>query len=171
LHIIGAAVAAALGIAGTTPAAAAPVSATNNATGKALILVPLTLTKIDDISFGTVIPSGTSGTVIIDAFTGARSFTGGTAGVASDLGLRARFAGAGSPNQQVIVVVNSPLLLTNAAGDTMTVVTLTQDGSPIRTIDPVTRAFFVHVGGVINVNANQPEGDYKANFTVTANYL
>ena len=34
-----------------------------------------------------------------------------------------------------------------------------------------TRAFFFGVGGIILINANQPEGIYQATFTVTANYL
>ena len=36
-------------MAAAVPAAAAPVSATNDATGEAIILVPLTLTKIDEL--------------------------------------------------------------------------------------------------------------------------
>ena len=43
------------------------VSPDRNAAGKALVLVPLTLTKIDDLDFGTIIPSATSGFVTINA--------------------------------------------------------------------------------------------------------
>ncbi|HEX6740531.1 MAG TPA: hypothetical protein VF079_01900, partial [Sphingomicrobium sp.] len=68
------------------PAAAAPVAAPTPAQGKALILVPLTLTKIDDLDFGTVVTSPVSGIVTINPATGARSFAGGATGVASDAG-------------------------------------------------------------------------------------
>ena len=57
--------AAGLAAAVAVPANAAPVSASTNAGGKALILIPLTLTRVADLEFGTVIESSTSGTVTI----------------------------------------------------------------------------------------------------------
>lgn len=155
---------------GAAPAAAAPVAATTDAYGEALILVPLTLTKIDDLDFGTVVPSSVSGTVTINASTGARTVTGGVTGVLSDAGNRAYFAGAGSANQEVFVSVNAPAALTSALGDTIPVLGMTLDGSAVRTIDPVSRAFYVGVGGTIEIAADQPEGDYNADFSVTAIY-
>ena len=152
------------------PAVAAPVYPDQQATGEALILVPLSLVKIDDLDFGTVITSPLSGTVSINATTGARTVAGGITGLASAQGNRARFAGAGSPNQQVIVVVTPPAALQNLNGDQLSVLALTLEGSPIKSIDPVTRAFYFGVGGIILVNANQAEGDYSANFDVTAIY-
>ena len=153
------------------PAVAAPVAAPQPATGRALILIPLTLTKIDDLSFGTVVPSALSGAVSINASTGARTIIGGVTGVPSDVGQRAYFATAGSPNQQVIVTLIQPLALTSASGDTVPGLALTLDGAPIRTINPATRTFFFGIGGVILVGANQPEGVYTATFDVTATYL
>lgn len=150
--------------------AEAQVLPDRQANGDALILVPLSLVKIDDLNFGTVITSPLSGTVMINAATGARTVAGGVTGVASAIGNRARFAGAGSPSQQVIVVVTPPAALQNVNGDLLPVLTLTLEGSPIKTIDPTTRAFTFGVGGIILVNANQPEGDYSANFDVTAIY-
>jgi hypothetical protein len=152
------------------PMPASAVTPAQNANGKALILVPLTLTKIDDLSFGSVVPSGVSGVVTINATTGARTFAGGVTGVPSDLGNRAYFAGAGTPSQQVIVTINPPAQLTSAASDTIDVLGLTQNGSAIRTIDPVTRSFFVGIGGTVLIAANQPEGIYTGTFDVTANY-
>ena len=162
-------IAAAVAVA-AMPATAAPVPATTNSRGHALILVPLTLTKIDDLDFGTVISSATSGAVVINASTGARTLAGGLIGSPSDVGHRATFAGAGSPNQQVLVTLTAPTDLVNTNGDKIQVLALTQDGSPLRTIDPVTRAFFVGVGGIIYIDVNQPDGDYNATFTVTASY-
>lgn len=161
-----AAAVAALGMA----SAAQAVPATTDADGRALILVPLMLTKITDLDFGTVVPSGLSGVVTIDAGSGARSFDGGVIGVASDAGGRARFGGAGSPNQQVIVTVDPPAELTSAGGDTIAVLGMLLDGSVIRTVDPETRAFFVGIGGSLRIEADQPEGEYTADFMVIANY-
>ncbi|HET7575446.1 MAG TPA: DUF4402 domain-containing protein [Sphingomicrobium sp.] len=154
------------------PAVAAPVAATTDSSGKALILVPLKLTKVDDLDFGTMIASNISGTVALNAATGARTFAGGVIGVPSAAGHRAVFAGAGTGGQQVIVTIIPPVQLTSGGGDTIDVLALTLDngGNPIRTIDPITRAFFVGVGGILLINANQPDGDYSATFQVTANY-
>ncbi len=156
---------------GTTSVAAAPVSSPTPPPGRALLLIPLKLTKIDDLSFGSVIPSPVSGTVAINAVTGARSTAGGITAVPSDVGQRAFFGGAGSPNQQVIVTVTPPAQLTSVAGDTLTVLALTLDGPPVRTIHPVNRTFFFGVGGIILVGADQPEGVYTSDYDVTADYL
>lgn len=164
-------VAAALSLMLPTASIAAPIGATRPATGRALILIPLTLTKIDDLDFGTVVPSGLSGAISIDATTGNRTIVGGLSGVPSDPGRRAYFATAGSPNHQVMVTISQPLPLTSVAGDTVPVLALTLDGASIRTIDPTTRNFFFGVGGIIMVGANQPEGVYSATFNVTATYL
>lgn len=150
--------------------AAAQVFPDQQATGEALILVPLSLVKISDLDFGTILTSPVSGMVVINAATGARTVAGGVTGLPSDPGFRARFAGAGSPNQQVIVVVTPPAALANSNGDLIPVLALPLEGSPIKNVDPVTRAFFFGVGGIILVNGNQPEGLYSADFDVTAVY-
>jgi hypothetical protein len=165
-------VAAAVGLMlSAAPALAAPIGASPPATGRALILIPLTLTKIDDLDFGTVVPSGLSGAISIDATTGSRTIVGGVSGVPSDPGRRAYFATAGSPNQQVILTITQPPALTSVAGDTVPVLALTLDGGSVRTIDPTTRNFFFGVGGIILIGASQPEGVYSATFDVTASYL
>lgn len=162
----------AVGLAAAAAAPAGAVPAVNNADGKALILIPLTLTKINDLDFGTVVTSGSSGTVAIDAGTSNRQCLGGVTCVTSAAGQRGYFGGAGTPNQQVIVVVSAPAALSDGNGNTLPVLALTLDNgnNPIRSIDPTSRTFFVGVGGIITVNANQPDGDYSATFQVTANY-
>jgi hypothetical protein len=156
---------------GAAPAAAAPVPALNDADGRALILIPLTLTKIADLDFGGIIPSTSSaGTVTVNAATGARTFAGGISGIASDSGNRAYFGGAGSPSQLVLVSLSPPVELISAGGDTIPVLGLTLDGPPMRTIHPVDRTFFVGVGGTLQIADDQPEGEYSADFWVTAIY-
>lgn len=166
--LIAAAVAA---IAAPSPALAA-VSNTASADGKALLLMPLTLTKIDDLDFGTIVSSNSSGTVALNATSGARTFAGGVSGVPSAAGHHAYFGGSGTGGQQVVVVVVPPVQLTDINGDTIDVLALTLDngGNPIRTIDPTARTFFVGVGGILDIAANQPDGVYSATFQVTANY-
>jgi hypothetical protein len=158
------------GPADATSASPQRVSPNKNATGKALVLVPLSLTKLADLDFGTIIPSPVSGFVSISATTGARTFGGGVTGVASDDGHRAYFGGAGTPNEHVIVTIDAPTELTDPSGDSITVLALTLDGPARKIIDPTTRAFFFGVGGVLQIAADQPEGVYSATFDVTANY-
>lgn len=90
--------------------------------------------------------------------------------MASDVGQRGYFAGAGSPNQQVIINLTPAPELTNVAGDTIAVLSMSLDGPTTRTIDPVSRTFYVGVGGVIFIDANQPEGLYSATYDLTADY-
>jgi Domain of unknown function (DUF4402) len=163
-------IAAGLVAAASAPAAAAPVNASSSS--KALILVPLTLTKVDDLDFGTMVAPPAPGTVALDAATSARTYTGGVVGVASAPGHRGYFGGAGTPNQQVILTLVPPAQLTDTNGDTIGVLALTLDnsGNPIRTVDATTRTFFVGVGGVLSLTANQPDGDYSATFQLLANY-
>ena len=171
-YLIALGVAAAVAL--PTPAfAAAPGANTHAANSQVLLLLPLTLTKIDDLDFGTVVSSGTSGTVALNATTGARTFAGGVTGVTTTAGHRAYFAGAGTGGQQVVVIVIPPTQLTDVNGDTVDVLAMTIDngGNPLRTIDPVTKSFFVGVGGILNIAGNQPDGVYSSTFQVTANYL
>lgn len=163
----------AVAAAAMTSAPAYAVTPDKNSTAKGLILVPLTLTKLDDLDFGTLIPSGISGFVTIDAASGNRNVGGGVTGVLSAAGHRARFATGGTASQTVIVTINpaTQLVSTTNPADTIPVLALTVEGSPIKTIDPVTRTLFFGVGGVIQINANQAEGLYSGTFDVTANYL
>lgn len=152
------------------PVAAAPIGATPKPKAKALVLIPLTLTRIQDLDFGTIMASSSAGMVAVNASTGARTTSGGVTGHPSATGQRARFAGAGSAGQQVFLLLVPPPVLTNSlTGETMDVLAMSLDGSPIRTIDG-TRAFFVGVGGVISVAADQGEGLYAAEFELYADY-
>ena len=156
-----------LAVAAASPATAAPVSATTNAGGKALILIPLTITRVADLEFGTVIESSTSGTVIMPADGSARTVTGGVLPVASAAGHRAQFAGAGTPGEQVSIFLAPPATIKDSAGDSLPISLSLETSSVI--IDS-THAFFVGVGGTVSVAANQPDGDYTGTFTILAQY-
>ncbi len=152
------------------PAAAAPVSAPTPPSGRALLLIPLTLTKVQDLHFGSIVPSTTTaGWVRIDAVSGARTASAGLTLMPSDVGQRGQFAGAGSAGQQVIMALTPPGVLTNPGGDTIDVLGMSLDGPTTRTI-AANQSFFVGVGGVIFVAANQPEGLYTATYDLTADY-
>ena len=154
----------------SAPAAAAPVAAAPPAKAQGLILIPLTLSKLQDLYFGSIVPSNLSGVVTVPADGTAPFASGGATLLSSDPAYRARFAGAGTTGQLILINVTNPVLLSNGLGDNVTVLALTLDGPAIRTID-ATRAFAFNVGGILLVNANQAEGIYQADFDVTAQYL
>ena len=149
-------------------AEAAPVSAPAN--GKAIILVPLKLTKVQDLDFGTVVTSAASGSVVVDPSTGVATPSGGVTLVGST-STAAQFDFAGTANQQVDFSVSSslPILLLDGVGDTLPLTALNLSATTA-TVDPTTLTVQVGVGGTIGVNANQPDGVYSNTFDVTANY-
>jgi hypothetical protein len=151
-----------------SPAMAAPVAALTPPPARALLLIPLTLTKVQDLSFGTIVPSTTTaGFVAINAVSGARTGSAGLTLMPTDIGQRGHFAGAGSPGQQVIMALTPATELSNPAGDTIPVLAMNLDGPTTRTI-AADQTFFVGVGGVIFIAANQPEGLYSATYDLTA---
>lgn len=152
------------------PAVAAPTSATLAPPAKALLLIPLTLTKIQDLKFGSIVPSSLPGTVTIDAATGNRTGSPEVSLLPSDVGQRGYFGGAGSSNQQVVMALTPATILTDGFGNNITVLSMSLDGSNVRTIDPVAHTFFVGVGGVLQIDADQPEGLYSATYNLTADY-
>jgi hypothetical protein len=155
---------------GAMPAVAA-VSAPTPPNGRALLLIPLTLTKVQDLHFGTVIPStSTQVTVTIDPSTGVRNSSLPSSLYPNDVGQKGYFAGAGSPNQQVIMTLTPTTSLTDGLGNSINVVAMFLDGPSVRTIDPVSHAFYVGVGGVIQVQPNQVDGLYSSTYDLTADY-
>jgi hypothetical protein len=160
-------VAAAMAAAIPLPAQAAPIAAATDASGKALILIPLTLTKVDNLDFGTVVSSSANGTVTIPPDGGVRTTSGGVTPVASDAGARAMFAGAGSLGEQVGIFLSPPATITDGFGHSLPI-SLNLEASTV-TIDS-TRAFFVGVGGTVNVAANQADGVYSGTFLILAQY-
>ncbi|WP_324805942.1 DUF4402 domain-containing protein [Sphingomonas sp. LY29] len=160
-----------------TPAFAQSTPGTDTATAEArgLVLQPLTLTKVTDLDFGTILASTVAGTVTINADTGNRSVTGGITQVASNAGSRATFAGAGTPAQRVVLKLAPPtgnlLVSTSNVADTIAVSSMVFDtaNTTTRTIG-TDGTFLVGVGGTFAIAANQPNGLYKADFNVTADY-
>ena len=166
-HIVGAAVIAAAML-GPTPALAASSA---SMTSKALLLKPLTLTKLKDLDFGDIVPSGTGDFVSIDADTGARTTDKATL-LISNPGKRAEFASSGVNNVLVGLVLSAPGDLVNAAGDKLKVtrLTLDQNNFPVRLLTPTSQVFFVGIGGDVYVRPDQEDGDYTGTSTLTAVY-
>lgn len=152
-----------------TPALA---QSTQSMEAEALLLKPLTLTKLQDLDFGDIIPSGTGDFVTINADTGART-TDKAILLPSNNGHRAEFASAGLNNVRVVAVLGPPRDLTNAAGDKLRLTRLMLDNGdfPIRRLTPTSQVFFIGVGGTVYVRPDQEEGTYTGTFTLTVVYI
>lgn len=162
------AVAATLAVAVTaTQAAAAPVSATTDATAKARILRPLKLTSTQNLDLGTIVLSGAApftATVGIDR-TGA--FTCNASVTCSGTPTVAIYNVSGTKSQPVTIAAGN-VSMSDGAGHTLTLtpdfnstLTLTNSGAPGTNFN---------VGGSITVTDTTVDGVYTGTFAVTADY-
>jgi hypothetical protein len=155
------------------PAPEPTVSASASGEVRGLVLQPLTLTKVDDLDFGTVISTAAAGTVTISAEDGSRQVDGGVLAVLSYPGGRGLFTGNGTAGREVTLTLDAPaqLISTTDPLDVIVVneMVLDDDNSTVRTIGNST-VFNVGVGGEFAIEANQPNGLYTAQFDLTADY-
>ena len=166
-HAILGAIALAAALLAAGPARAAPM------TSKSLILKPFVLTKLSDLSFGTIIPTGSGEFVEISADDGSRTMSNEAMRVTSDEGHRARFASSGLLNNLVLLKLDGPRNLVNAAGNLLRVNRLELDNNnkTVRQLSLTSQVFFVGIGGEIYIRPTQEEGLYTGTFTLTATYL
>lgn len=160
-------------VAFASPAAAAPTSASDTAEARGLVLQPLTLARVQDLDFGTVLASATADTVTVDPATGLRSLggSGGVTLVATNPGDRGLFTGAGTPAIVVGITVTPPVgnVVVSGANSIPVALVLDQGNSLSRTIG-ATGTFDIGVGGTFSIAAGQPSGLYTADFAITAQY-
>ena len=146
--------------------------ATDTAEARGIVLLPLTLTNDRPLDFGTILASPLAGTVTINADTGGRTVSGGVTAIALDLGERATFDGYGTEGQLVDLTL-TPVASLTGPGPAIVVLQMDLDSgggyTQTRTI-PVGGAFQVGVGGSFAIAANQTNGLYTGNFSVTAEY-
>lgn len=154
-------------------------AAADTMTGDAQIsmVTPLSFIQVENLEFGSVIPSATAGTVTLSVV-GARTATGGILLTGSGH-QPARFAGRGSQNQRVRIRITPNTITLTGPGPAMTVdnfvigpaPTLQQiGGSPNYRIVPADGIFWFTVGGRLNVGAGQPAGTYAGTFSATLDY-
>lgn len=144
------------------------------------ILVPLSIARTSDMSFGQIAASNRAGTVTVD---GATQLCSVTAGVREFGTCRsARFTGMGSRNANARIVI-SPTTSLTGPGQTMTLtgVFLHDDSSIAVTrhsdtgdqsfgIASATGTYTLNLGGTLHVNADQTPGIYTGTIMVTVQY-
>jgi len=159
-------------VAATPAMAASTATATANARG--IVLKSLSLSSSSDLDFGVVAADATTaGTVSVDATSGLQATTGGVVALPGAFS-RAQFDGLGDPNASVGVTLAQPtggVICSGGAGCPFSIpAALSLDsGGATRTADGLGR-FTVYVGGTFNIAANQQNGTYSSQFSLTANY-
>jgi spore coat protein U-like protein len=185
LRLAGCAFGAALACAVAAAPASAKEVATGSGTSSAVVVEPLSLIKVQDLSFGKIVPRPTAGTVTVNADTGACAITG----VIMQVGTcrTAQFTGMGRRNMTVRFALPNTVTLTSPGGATMIADTLTIGSAPDVTylggngngngngnrryrINPPSGIFTFRVGARLNVGANQAPGIYTGTFNVTVQY-
>jgi Domain of unknown function (DUF4402) len=166
-------------VAGLLPAAVYAQAQTGQADAEAIVVTSLSLTKGDDLEFGTMLAGPTAGTVIVPP-SGARTKSGGVTLVGNSF-QPARFAGRGRVGQNVSILINSNNLTLNRVGGgaTMRVNTWIIGSTPTASITTAPRTFQISsangiftfpLGATLAVGANQRPGVYSGTFTITLNY-
>lgn len=149
---------------GASPAFAAPGDT------RTAILQSLTLAKLTDLEFGSIIPSATAGTVSVNANNDARTRTGGVT-LAGTGAYAARFLTYGTANAILLITRGAlPVLSRVGGGATMNVDQLTLNGPALRILNAA-GVVDVRYGGRLRVGANQMAGTYRGTFTVTVTYF
>jgi hypothetical protein len=145
-------------------------AATQSGTTKVVTLRPLSIVKIRDLEFGTLLAGTSSGTVVIDPTTDARTTTGGVT-VAGGAPQAAQFLTYGTQGSILQVTRGALPVLTRAGGGaTMSVTQLTLNGPTLRIVNPA-GVLDLRVGGTLAVAANQMDGSYSGNFDIIVTYF
>lgn len=142
-------------------------------TARGVVLQQHSLINQTNLDFGIVTTDGVSaGTVTIAASAaGARAATGGVTLLPSTSS-SARFDGLAAPLETVVLTLTPPVgnVLQSAAGDQITVNSLSVDAAGLTRTANATGNFTVYVGGDFGLTANQPAGVYSADFNLNAEY-
>ncbi len=147
---------------------ATPPTASATAVVRANIQVPISITKMSDLNFGTMIATPLAGRVTVDPF-GVRTATGGVVlANTSVFGVSAAgFQVNGEPNTTFSLLLPITAQMTYGAYS-MLVDGFITDGAPYKL--SVNGGQHLSVGASLSVGANQAPGLYSGSFTVTVAY-
>lgn len=163
----------ALGAASLGGSAAAANNA--SATATATVVSPISIVKATDLSFGSIYPGASAGTVAVNT-DNARTVSGGVLTATGAAPTAAKFDITGTASSTYTIAYDAGVTLTGpgapmaltqvsdltAAGGAATLVasgTLSAGGTQS-----------LYIGGTLAVAANQVAGAYTANITATVNY-
>lgn len=128
----------------------------------------ITITTTTNLVFGKV-AAGSGGSVVISP-AGVRTSTGGVTVLSSVSGSAAAFNLQGLASTAYIITLptNTAVTLTSGA-NSMTVTDFTVSPGLTGTFS-AGGTQSITVGATMNIGANQPQGDYSGNFSITVDY-
>ena len=128
------------------------------------LFAPISISSGGDMAFGTMLTTGTAGTVTVTP-AGARSSV--NVDLFGGFPTAASFDVTGEGANTYSITLPSSATLTSG-GNTMTVDTFNHDAGATPTLAGGSDTF--NVGATLNVGATQAAGTYSGTFSVTANY-
>ena len=128
------------------------------------IAAPISISAGGDMDFGTMVTTGTAGTVTV---TPAGVRTSVNVDLFGGFPAAASFDVTGKVDQAYFITLPSSATLTSGA-NTMTIDTFTDDAGASPTLPGGSDTF--NVGATLNVGATQAAGTYSGTFSVTVNY-
>jgi Mat/Ecp fimbriae major subunit len=158
-----------------TAAPAQAATPTTPATAKVKIMKAVTISRVGDLDFGTVVlsgPAGFTGAVVsVDSGTGARTCDANL--TCSGTSRAAEYKVTGSNNATVNLSIPASVVIDNVAGagvgDTLTVTLDNAQTSIVLTSSGLPGDNFTF-GGSISLDETTADGDYEGDIVVTANY-
>jgi hypothetical protein len=161
-------------------AASAPsYSSTATGTASATVIRPITITKVNDLSFGTFAPDTAASSVTI-ATDGSRTKTGSAFLVPSAVGGAGRFNVSGQTSTTYAITYAPLTTVTSGVSDSMNI-SLFSEAAPSATTsgtllptgtlssaDPGIQSLYI--GGTLTVAANQVPGTYSGAVGITVDY-
>lgn len=156
----------ALAAAATQPALGATTSVSNGPVqAHTTIVKPLTLTKVSDLDFGSIVVQD-NGTATMDT---AGNLSCGTTLTCSATGTPAQYKVTGT-NNQIVFITKPSVTLTNA-GNPGTPLTLVLNGPASVTLPNSGQAGVTfNLGGSMAIAASTKDGTYVGDLNVTVNY-
>jgi Mat/Ecp fimbriae major subunit len=150
----------------TVSAAAAPVSVSNGPVqAHAAIVKPLTLTKMSDLDFGTIVVQD-NGTAVMDT---AGALTCPATLTCATTGTPAQYKVTGTNNQ--VVQVTAPNVTLTNSGNPGTPLTLVLNGPATVTLpNSGASGTTFNLGGSMAIAASTKDGTYVGDLNVTVNY-
>ena len=143
-------------------------AATETATVSANVISTLSLTNQNGLAFGDIASSNVAGSVVLSP-DGSRFSTGGASINSTVAGGPAVFDVQGDPNAIYAVTLPVSVVLTDAAGNTMSVDNFTSLPAANGLTDAGGQQT-LFVGGTLNVSSNQGFGSYTGIMSVTVDY-
>lgn len=149
--------------------AAQAQSASGDITASASVVRSLQILASSGLNFGTLSPSATAGTVVIDA-TGARSATGGVTLISTNTGGASSVTLSGTPALSYSVGLPASVSLTADGGASMNLSDLTTNLTGNAGAIDANGSGNFGIGGTLAVAAAQAVANYSGTFQVTLSW-